>query len=409
MIHSEFGYQTKIWPVYADVDGGNIDRAQSIDPAVTMNSEEVKECGRDSERDGVLGYDKGIPAVAYKVTQLDYSTLAIFKKLAGKADSVDSLTLNDFKTPASDITTLLTDDSGVVKGTYLYSELRLNSFAFNIGDPNARIERTFNLVGEAVKLTKVGAKYVIYKRAEVESGEEGDFDIVLTAPVPAINPDTSKYIERLVRVRAGVAEKLVEGTTDDTYAYVNGTTTLTVHGAEVGDAYRVCHFAAEHVTGVEPYEVNDDDPATMKAYHAEILVGTSQRLYRLQSISVDVTLDRSDEGAIGTKDKIGRGISKKTVKITLGEILDEFTVEDVIRGEVSGYTVMDVANLSDDITVMVKVFGDYPHETFAWGMKSTGMMPTDYSATASVENYVKKNVSLQGSALLLSETVGDIV
>ena len=98
MIHSSY-YRPRIFPHDGDVADAEIDRAQAIDPTVTLNREKVEEIGRD----GVVGYIRRTPTIAYRLTQLEYGAMEFWRKLANKGDAVDTLDLNDFKTPTFDI------------------------------------------------------------------------------------------------------------------------------------------------------------------------------------------------------------------------------------------------------------------------------------------------------------------
>jgi hypothetical protein len=103
-------YKPRIVPVLGDVDSAEIDRAQSIDPTVSLNREKVEEIGREE----VVGYLKKSPTVGYRLTQLEYGSIEFWEKITNsnaKAGSGENpITLDDFKTPYFDINAYLTDD-----------------------------------------------------------------------------------------------------------------------------------------------------------------------------------------------------------------------------------------------------------------------------------------------------------
>jgi len=130
MIHSSY-YQPRIFPLYGDVAPAEIDRAQAIDPTTTLNRDKVEEIGRD----GVVGYVKRSPTVAYRLTQLEYGSMEFWRKITNKGDAITTITLADFKTPAFDICAYLTDDDGTFKGTIWYPKLRTSGFSIRPVSP----------------------------------------------------------------------------------------------------------------------------------------------------------------------------------------------------------------------------------------------------------------------------------
>ena len=99
---------------------------------------------------------------------------------------------------------------------------------------------------------------------------------------------------------------------------------------------------------------------------------------------------------------VARGITNSTVTATLGRILEQFTVEEVLRGEVAGYGKIDVEQFSDEIALIVKVFDDNTKETFKYGFKATGLTPTELRGGASINEYVKADATLEGESLIIS-------
>ena len=66
MIHSSY-YKPRIFPFNGNVAPAEIDRAQAIDPTISLNREKIEEIGRE----GVVGYIKKTPSIAYRLTQLE--------------------------------------------------------------------------------------------------------------------------------------------------------------------------------------------------------------------------------------------------------------------------------------------------------------------------------------------------
>jgi len=389
------------------VADAEIDRAQAIDPTVSLNREKVEEIGRD----GVVGWLKKSPTVGYRLTQLEYGSLEFWQKLVNTTtlgnNGETEIDISDFKTSYFDICAYLTDDDDTFRGTIWYPALRTAGFSFSIGDPQARMERSFDFVGESAKILKGDNQYLIYHRALVGTGElltGNAFEIDLTAKAPAEDPDESgKYIQRVVRVRSGASVELVV-TTD--YTYSDGTKKVTILSALADDVFKVWYTSA--TAPDTQFTLNDSDASALLGDSVSIYLyvpatgkpSSSDYIYRLQSATVDVSFDREDIREIGNKDVVARGITNSTVTVTIGRILENFTVEEALRG--SDVDIIDIQNLSDRCVLIVKVFSDNTKGTFLYGFKATGLTPTELRGGAGVNEYVRKDNSLEGESLIIS-------
>jgi hypothetical protein len=422
MIHSSF-YEPRVYPLNGNVAPAEIDRAQTIDPTVSLNREKIEEIGRD----GVVGYIKKTPTIGYRLTQLEYGSMEFWRKVTNKADSVLTLTLNDFKTPTFDICGYLTDDDGTFRGTIHYPKLRTSGFSLSIGDPDAIIERSFDFVGEKATIWQGDNKYFIYLKKECGSGETGDVDIVIGSgdyadyPDPVQDPDTlagdnSDYFVRIIKVKAGVTTEMNYGSASGEFEYVTGTKTITVHGAAVDDVYKVYYTASSYITGGDPFVENDSDPAGILADSCDIYVyipgsgkpSSSDYLYRVQSATIDVSFDREDVKEIGNREVVKRGIRDKTVTVTLGRILEQFTMEEVLRGVASGYGKIDIEKFTDQAAVIVKVYEDNTKSTFKYGFKMTGLTGSELRGGPGINAYVNKENALEGEDLTITSDAGEL-
>lgn len=398
-------HKLRIFPYNGDVAPSEIDRVQSIEPRATLNKERKNELGRE----GAVGYKKGIPEIAYSATQLEYGNMEFWRKLTNKADSVTALTLNDFKTSQFDVIGQLTDDDGTFKGTIHYPKMRVNGFNFSIGDPEADAERSFDLIGEKAIQWQEDNKYFIYARHEAGSGADNVID--LSAKAPALlpdenvsgNSDAEKYIYRVLRVRGTTTTEL---TVDTDYSYSDATKELTIVSIQTLDVIKVYYTSATAPDTL--FANNDADPASISADSVIIEIGAGEHLYRLQSIDLGVTFDRIDQGEIGNPEKVLRGITDKTVSITLGRLLEDFTIEEALRGEGTGYGQIDFSKFSDDITITVKVYEDSTHETFKIGFKATALSVSEVSSPASVGEYDSREVVLEGENLTITDDINEL-
>jgi len=412
MIHSSY-YKPRIFPIQEIADDAEIDRAQTIDPTVSLNREEVKEIGRD----GLVGYLKKSPTVAYRLTQLEYGNIEFWQKLVNTttlgAIGQTEIALSDFKTPNFDICAYLTDDDGTFRGTLVYPALRVSGFSFNIGDPQAMIERNFDFVGEQAHIWQGDNKYYIYHTKTVETGDLSSADAVEInfgsgqdfEQIPVEDPNVAgKFMQRVMRVRSGVSTELVDGTD---FVFTSPST-LTVEDCEVGDVIKIWYSSSD--APANQFVLNDSDVAGILGDSVSIYLyipasgnpSASYYIYRLQSVTLDVRFDREDIREIGNKNVVARGIRDNTVTVTLGRILERFTVEEVMAGQVADYGKIDVEEFSDQIALIVKVFDENTKSTFKYGMKATGLTPTEIRGGASVSEYVKEDGTLEGENLIIS-------
>jgi hypothetical protein len=416
MIESSY-YRPKIYPYVGSVTPAEIDRAQSIDPSISMNRDKIEEIGRD----GVVGYLKQTPTVDYRMTQLEYGSIEFWQKIVGTAtlgaDGQTGIVLNDFKTPTFDIAAYLTDDDGTFKGTYWYPKLRTAGFSWNIADPDAGIERTFDFVGENAVIYQGNNKYVIQLLDTSCSGAGHTIAINSSGawsnyPAPVLDPDTpngdnSDYFIRIVRTRSGTDSELTY-TTD--YTYNIGTKIITIAGSQASDIYKVYYTAGSYISGSSPFSVNDSDDDAYVANACSIylyvpasgLPTSSNYLYRLQSVTVDVTFEREDYKEIGNKEVVLRGVNDKTVTVTLGRILEDFTIEEVLAGQATDYGKLDIAEFGDTTTLIVKFFSDSTKGTFKYGFTATGLSPTDFGSPAAINTYVGNDNTMEGEDLTIT-------
>jgi len=416
MIESSY-YRPRIYPYVGAITPGNIDRAQSIDATVATNRDKIEEIGRD----GVVGYLKNTPTNDYRLTQLEYGSLEFFQKIVGTAVLGEigetGIVLNDFKTPTFDIAGYLTDDDSSFTGTYWYPKMRTAGFSWNIGDPDAPIERTFDFVGENAVIFQGNNKYVIQLLDTSCSGTSHTIAINSsgswsTYPAPVLDPDTpnsdnSDYFIRIVRTRSGTDSELVY-TTD--YTYDTGTKTITIPASANNDDYKVYYTAGSYISGSIPFTVNDADDDAYVANSASIYLyvpasgkpTSADYLYRIQSVTVDVTFEREDFKEIGNKEVVLRGVNDKTVTVTLGRILEGFTIEEVMAGQAADYGKLDISEFGDDGALIVKFFSDSTKGTFKYGFIATGLTLTDLGAPAAINTYVNGDNTLEGEDLTIT-------
>ena len=404
MINASY-LRPRIFPIKGTGDDSEIDRAQSIDPSVGLNREKLEEIGRV----GVVGYLKKSPTIGYRLTQYEYGDIEFFQKLVnnesigGVADST-GIVLNDFKSSYFDIAAYLNDDDNTFKGTIYYPSLRTSGFSLSIGDPQAIIERSFDFVGESAKILQGDNKYLIYQKHTAGTATDDEITLDKTA---VVNPDVAlQYMLRVVRITdAGVVTELSKADDD----YTEDATTVTIASITSGDTIKLWYTSTSAPDNI--FTNNDDitgiigDSASIYLYIPKTgRPSSSDYIYRLQSVTLGVTFDREDLREVGNKNVTQRGVKNSTVNVTLGRILENFTVEEVLRGVDADYGIIDVEKLTDSATLIVNIFGDNDKDAadFKYGFVATGLSAMDLAGGVAVNEYVKKDTTMEGEDLTIS-------
>ena len=402
MIHSKAN-QPFIFPWEGDVAPAQIDRLQDLSGDITISKDKVYEIGRD----GILGYKKNTPSLKYTAKQFEYGSMDFWYKLAGvpkpASDGLDqSIDLDDIKANFFDVTAKLTDEDNALtfRGTIWFPKMRVNGVAINIGDPDAIIERSFDLVGEDYKILL--GKHFAY--ATATSGGSEDTAVSLTPN--AIEYASGKYILRVLRIRAGEVTEIEEGAGAD--EYVGTASTCTVADCLLGDIIKVYYMASSAST-VPAWTDNDTDVDYLQAKNCEIYLkvgtGDDQRVYRLQSVGMDISFDRTDWKEIGNLEVVQTGVKSKTVKVTFNRFMEDFTVEEVLAGKDPAsldYPYIDTRNLADNVTLTIKIFAEETHDTFLMGYKITDLTTTAISSAQAVEDYQKQNTTMESDNLMIT-------
>ena len=402
MIHSS-DYDPRVYPYKGTASSGQIDRVQEMTASVTLNRTKIEEVGRD----GIVSWRKSIPGINLSIRQLEYGNIQFWKDLSNSDDGDTSIYWTDFKTPQVDIAAYETDGDGTFQSTIWYPNLKTSSFSISIGDPDAVLERNFTLVGEDEITLKGANQYLIVLQDETCSGAAHNIQINAgdwaNYPIPDPDPDesgSSVYILKLVKVTsAGIASTLTL-TTD--YTYTHATKTINIPASASGDTFKAYYSSDSYIQGSTPWTDNDSDAGALIADYCSIYLETTNYVYRLQSVTCDVTFDRQDIREIGNDEVVARGARDINTRVTLGRILDEWTVEEILRGVTSGYEKIDVRKFTDDINLVIKLYTDESKGTFLMGYAFTDLAPTGIDNGAPVNDYITRGVTLEGEVGLVT-------
>ena len=391
-----------------------INRLQEVSGDLTLNRDKLYEIGRID----LLGFRKRTPSLAGRFRQYEYGSMAYWYSLANKENPASgdshSVELTDLMTTITDFSAYETDDNNTFTGSVWFTKLRVGGFTVNIGDPDAMLERNFNLVSEGSYILPDAYFAYATKTTSVHSGDAPDtihFGASGEAPVPLAYA-ASKYIFRVLRIRGGQVTELVEDETlspaVNTWGYNVGSKLLTMQSTETGDIYKAYY---ESATAYATTWTDDNaDASVLLAEYCEVSmkVGHADRIYRLQSVGIDVTFDRTDYKEIGNNEIVQTGVKSQTVKISLNRFTEGFTLEDILASDTI-YPYIDPSEFSDNIQVMVKVFGEKEHTNFKIGYLMKKVSPTSIGTSQVVQDYNKSSTTLEGDNMIISDLESEII
>ncbi len=404
MIHAS-NYKPRVYPFKGTGDSTEIDRLQELRGTLTLNREKIKEIGRKN----IVDWKKRIPTLRLSLTQLEYGAMEFWQQLANVASSDNDIDVGDFKNSMVDIAAFKTDDAGTFLGTVWYPNLRLESFSLNIGDPEAFLERSFDFVGEDEITLLNDNKYLIMRRMLCDGGLTYTIsDGGTTYPDPVMDPDNSgQYVFKVV-FYDGSADTTTELTRDTNWTYNSGTKVVTLIGVVTEtsvDYIRVYWSAGSYTTGVETFTNNDTNASSVSADACDIWLTSGNRVYKLQSVGIDLALDRTDYKEIGSTEVIQRGVRDTTITITLGRILEDHTVEEVLRGKQGlSYGKIDPREFNDDLDLKIKLYSDNAKGTFLMRYAFSLLSPIGLEAGAPLDDYITRGATLEGQSMVISTT-----
>lgn len=395
-------WKPKIYPYNRDVAPVEIDRLQELRGAPALPVEHLYEIGRKDK----LCSKKKLPEVAMSARQFEYGSLEFFQALANKPYSGDTITLDDLSDAFFDIVGFEGEDASTLKGSILYPKARLNSLGLNIGDPDAVIERSFDMTADGEIVWQNANLYWIWKRKLVESGElesDGSVNIVVSDPFPVADPDLGDYLFRVLRVRGTDTEFLDENID---FTYVNGTHTLNIPSAEVGDVYKYYYTATTYIGGQQYHTLNDVDSCALYADCASIYLIDgldTQLVHRLSSINIETSFDRLTVKEVGNKDSVETGIKSKNVRITTTGLVSSYELEEILLGKRgTNYGKLDITKFKDTLSLVIKIFSDSDKDTFKIGYKIDNIAVSAKERGIPVNDFITKGVTLESDNISIT-------
>lgn len=387
----------------------DIDRVQTLSGGVNQPSDLVYELGRKEK----ICTDLKILENTTSLTQLEYGEIDFYLALANKVTvPVGGLQLSDFDDAKVDIISVNKNKfAGTHETTLWLPKLSLKSIAVNIANADSRIERAIDFTGDFFKMLKNNNKTYIEKVITVGSGySASNYSEVISDPAPVQDPNTLVYIQRILRIRAGVTKELVL-TTD--YTWTNGTTTLDILAATSGDVYKVVYTASGFGTGGDYTSLNDADLCYINADSVTVTlqsgVGTIVELDRLTGFSLTATLNRISESVIGLREKLLKDVESYATTVSLSGRVKDAKIEEVLMGQAgNSWGIIDPSEFKTDITLRVKIYEDSTKSTFKMGYKISDMSFTDTKQDANANAFWTDAVNLSSDNCTISPLEADI-
>ena len=128
----------------------------------------------------------------------------------------------------------------------------------------------------------------------------------------------------------------------------------------------------------------------------------------MQSVAADITFDRFDVRDIGDKDIIQTGVRDVSCRLTLGRILDQWTIEEVLRGEVADYGKLDIRKFIDELNLIIYIYEDDTKSTLKTGYKFTDLAPVGLDDGTPLNEYVNRGVTLEGELGFVTNDINEL-
>lgn len=356
--------------------------------------------------------DKDIPETTVSVTQLERGEILSYLTLANlDAEPVSGLTLEDFSNGLIDVALYERDSfSGAIEQTIWFPKTAISSLSLDIADPEARIERSFDLAGDNKHELNYDNKVLIHVENVAPSGTSGAYIITVNSPTPEPDPNNSgKWILRIDRTRSGETVTLSEDAGDFSF---DGVDEITITSALTADVYNIYYSASDFASGGDPTTVDSGNPCFLKADSVTVLIsdGTTElELDLLTSLSISATINRIDESVIGNDERILREISDTPVDLSLSGRVKDSTILEAFMGQLgNNWGITDINRYLDNVKVTVKIYSDSTKSTFLIGYQVDGLAFTDDTQDFTANEFGTLDISASSTELLITTIEGNL-
>lgn len=394
-------------------DARDLHGITDITVSSTQDSEDVFVVGKQDK----CGTDKGIPEVTVSVTQNERGEIGSYLTLANlDAEPAEGIDLNDFSSALVDVVLYQRDqfDGNIIATTWI-PKTAISSLNLDIADPEAIIERSFDLVGDNKHELEFENKVLIHLE-NTNAATTGTYVIDVTAfGIPELDPNNSgEFILRVDRTRTtgGITEtETMDFTTN--YTYNSGNEQISNLLSLPGDIFNVYYSTEEFPSGQDPTTVDTADPCFLKANSVTVLIsdGTTEvELDVLTSLSIAAAINRIDEGVIGSAEKVLREISDTPVDLSLSGRIKDSTILRAFMNTLddTDHSITDINLFHDNVRVVVKIYSDSTKSTFLIGYRINDLSFTDDNMTITANEFGTLDVGSSATNLLITTTEANL-
>lgn len=369
----------------------------------SVDREDIFVVGRKTK----CGTDQDTPESTVPITQLERGTIDGYLLLSNlSAEPAGGITLDDFSNSLVDVALYGRDSfNGVLESTVWFPKTAISTLGIDIADPEARIERSFDMEGDdELNLTDAN-KLLIHRTAT--SAVTGAFVITgaILDPTPIVDPNNAGiFILRVDQTRAGVTTTLKEVTD---YTYDDILNTLTILASVTGDVYNVYYTAGDFGIPGDPTTPDNEAVCFLKAENVTVLIqdATSPQIEVdcLTSLSINATLNRIDESCLGSSERLLREISDTPVTIGLSGRVKKSQIQKALMNKLgTTHGIQSVKLYKDDVKVTVKIYSDATKTTFLLGYQVGNLAFDDSSLDVTANDFATLDINLGSDELLIT-------
>jgi hypothetical protein len=392
-------------PVVNAVAPINWDNVQTFSPATSQPKEDIYQLGQATK----IATAKQILEATLSMTQLEHGEIKEFLQLAGKSvEPGAGISITDFNSTLTDFVLPGKETfEGDLEQTLWMQKMVLDSFGLSL-NAEERIERSYEFSGSNAKILRYDNVALIFKSDTAGSGVSGSYVIALTDPAPVENPNVADmFILQLYRIRAGVATRLVDGVD---YSYL--ATNLTITDADEADVYRIWYSATTYGSAsdmqvarasINPYIVANNVTVDIDDGVNSLVV-----LDKLTTMSLTASLNRIDEGVIGSSEKILKEVQSYEVSLSVTSFVKLSEIEEVFMQQAGqDWGIIDFS-LFEDVDVAVKIYDEATKETFKIGYKMTGLEFSDNSESYNANEFGEVTLNMSTDNLVISTNIANM-
>ena len=401
-------------------NGQQVNRATAFGSSGSLNREEIRELGNK----GVVEIVDDFNDISLTIDTNEAGNIDLLKALAGEEKGSTKKEIDfsrDFEFSKVDIWNIIRDTTDNNIYTEFIKDAYLSGYSFN-GTVDGNATESYSLVSNSKTWFLGDQVHIIRNKltyAEVDQSWGPDislsYDIkkVLSVVHNGRVLDSSEYT---ATVTAGDASIKIDGSTadDDVYATFAGTATLesleqvgfTPQGVDVaGSAKRRGH--------IEVYLAKGQNINSGETF-IDTLNVDEDMLFRVQSVSVDATLNREDIPQLGNTHYYDRPLQLPIdVSVSFDLIFSELKAFAKFCGkdDMTGVNELNLDNFKNDIGMVIRIYNERDVDDIDNSRKVVKeihvpyLIPTDEAFNISLDGQATQTFSFRSGELGIKEKV----